>query len=256
MSPLLRAHALSALSMRQIAELPNREAIPVVLPTGAIEQHGRHLPVMVDSLMGVAWLEAAAPKIPLGVPWFFAPPVVIGKSNEHTGYPGTLIISRDSLRACLLAQAEALAELGFRVIRILNTHGGNVSVIRYTLPEIRQRFGLDMDLLAARYETGVNPREALYGIHANEVETSYLLALCPELCEMNEATCEWIGSLEDPSPLRPEFAAATYAWQTSDICVSGAMGDATAGTAEKGRRWLDLGSTAVAQAIIAAAGHR
>jgi hypothetical protein len=104
------------------------------------------------------------------------PPITIGKSNEHTGFPGTLIISSETLRAQILAVAHQANAWGFRSLAVINTHGGNVPVLVPTLREMRSLYGFRAAVLASRAITELSPLEATFGIHANEAETSWILA--------------------------------------------------------------------------------
>jgi creatinine amidohydrolase len=241
------------MSVPEILDLPDKEWAPVIVPTGAIEQHGPHLPVAVDALMGEVWLTLSLPRLPPEATCYVAPPITIGKSNEHSGFPGTLMISRDSLRELLLAAARQLKRWGFGHVAVLNTHGGNRAVVHCTLEEIRSELGLRATFLQPGFQLGLSPQEAAYGFHANEAETAWLLAAAGSLVAMDRAVREYPARVEDRGELRPEFAPATFAWITQDISRSGIMGDAPAGTAAKGRAWLEHGAECYAQAIAAAA---
>lgn len=234
-----RSRCLTALTRRKIEALPDRSWAPVILPTGAIEQHGPHLPVAVDSLLGQTWARGIAENLNGATSAYFAPPITVGKSNEHVGFPGTLMISRDSLRAQILAVAGQIAAWGFRSLLILNTHGGNTAVIHTTLREIRAHPGLRCDLLRGAYLPDLSAQENTWGFHAGEFETSLLLAETPHLVRMGKAACRYAGRIDDPGELRPEFAPATFAWASQDLSPDGTMGDAPAATADKGRLWRD-----------------
>jgi creatinine amidohydrolase len=249
--PSYRERYLSAMTPRRIASLPDKAWAPVLVTTGAIEQHGPHLPVAVDALMGQVWLSLALSRLPAGASCYVAPPITIGKSNEHTGFPGTLMISTETLRALLLALAAQVHAWGFRHFAVINTHGGNTAVLATTLREIRARFGLRADVLTTKIDLGISAQEAAYGIHAGEVETSWILAAAGQLVWQDRAVCEYFARLDDPGELRPVVAPATVAWATRDLSTSGIMGDAPAATAEKGRRWLEQGATQLAEAIAA-----
>jgi creatinine amidohydrolase len=242
MFPAYRSRYLPAMTARRIARLPDRAWAPVILATGAIEQHGPHLPVAVDSLLGQVWLTELLRLLPAEASCYVAPPITIGKSNEHVGFPGTLIISKDTLREQLLLIARQIADWGFRSLLILNTHGGNSAIIQTTLREIRANTGahtgLRCALLGGDDLPDVSEQEATWGFHANEVETALLLAAAPSLVRPERAIRHYPGALGDPGELRPEFASATFSWASQDISPSGIMGDAPAGTAEKGRRWI------------------
>jgi creatinine amidohydrolase len=248
--PSYRDRYLPAMTLRKIMALPDKAWAPVILATGAIEQHGPHLPVAVDALMGQVWISRTLAKLPEGASCYVAPPITIGKSNEHTGFPGTLMISRETLRQQILAVARQVHAWGFRSLAVINTHGGNVPVVIPTLREIRATFGMRAAMLQARPAAGLSAQEATFGIHAGEVETSWILAAAGRLADSAKAVCEYPAMLDDPGEIRPVAAPAMVAWASRDISKSGIMGDATAATAEKGERWLEAGSTDLAQAIL------
>jgi creatinine amidohydrolase len=229
---------LGAMTPRRIATLPDKAWAPVILSTAAIEQHGPHLPVQVDALMGEVWMSEIAARLPEGASCYFAPQVTVGKSNEHLGFPGTLGISKESLRSLVFAAARQVQAWGFRRLAVINSHGGNLSVVKITLAEIQAELGLATTLIRYRFGTGLSAEERAFGFHAGEVETAWLLAVAPHLVRMDKAVREFPAGARLGSPLLPEAAPATYAWITRDISRSGILGDAPAATAENGRRWI------------------
>jgi len=237
--PAYRHRYLPAMTRARILGLPDKAWAPVLLATGAIEQHGPHLPVAVDSLLGQMWLEALIPRLPADASCYVAPPITIGKSNEHVGFPGTLMVSRDTLREQVLLVARQISAWGFRSLLILNTHGGNSALIRDTLREVREKIGLRCAFLGGEHRPDLSAQESVWGFHAGDYETSLLLATAPRLVAMDAALCHYAGRLDDPGRLRPEFAPATFAWAAQDLSPSGVMGDALAANAEKGARWRD-----------------
>jgi len=247
--PAYRSRYLPAMTPQQIAALPDKAWAPVIVVCGAIEQHGPHLPVAVDSLLGQVWIERALPLLPADASCYIAPPITIGKSNEHTGFPGTLTISKHTLRDQLLAIARQVHAWEFRQLAILHTHGGNAAVTAYTLREITATLGLRCGVLTSKIETDLPAQELTFGYHANTMETALLAALASQLVDLPSAGCDYSGHLSDPGELRPERAPATMAWVTADLSTSGIMGDATAGTAERGRVWLDQTAAAYAASI-------
>jgi creatinine amidohydrolase len=237
-----RARYLPAFTAAELAAIPGKHNALVIIPTGAVEQHGPHLPVGVDAILGHAWLAHTLPKLPAAAASrvFVAPPVTFGKSNEHDGFPGTITVTAKTLRHVLLALAASLKEMGFRTIAVLNTHGGNSPVIVYTLREIQTVSGLRAGMIKPPLPPGLSAREATLGIHAGQWETALMLACAPELVRMDKAVCEY-----PPHPLDG------LAWMTRDVSKSGVMGDATAATTEQGLRWLDEASAALAKQIAA-----
>lgn len=246
MYPKYRDNYLPARSLKQIREIPDKAQSPVIIPTGAIEQHGPHLPVGVDALLGQARLDYALPRLPPDCKVWVGPAIQIGKSNEHTGFPGTLAINKSSLRRQLLAIAAQLHDWGFRTLLVLNTHGGNSAVLRMTLGEIEDNFGMSAEALSLPVEREISAQEALYGFHAGEVETSLMLEILDGRCiRMEDATCCFPARIEDPGELRPECAPAIFSWVTADISPDGVMGDASIGTPDKGRVWMEAETQAL-----------
>ena len=223
----------------------------MLIPTGAIEQHGRHLPVGVDSILGQAWLTHTLPRLPASAPVYVAPPITFAKSNEHVGFPGTIYTSAKILRRLLLALARQLQALGFRHIALLNTHGGNSAVNVYTLREIQETLGLRAGMIASKYRPPISPLEAEYGFHAGHWETALMLAAAPQTVHMENAVCEFPARLEDPGELRPENAPAIFSWISSDISDSGVMGDATLATSADGEAWFSAACANLAEQILA-----
>jgi len=247
--PAYRTRYLGAFTTRKIAELPFKENALVIIPTGAIEQHGHHLPLGTDAMLGQLLLAHALPKLSETAPVYVTPPITYGKSIEHAEFAGTVTITARTLRQQLTALATQLKALGFRQIAILNTHGGNSTVLVSTVRELQMSLDLRIGILSGYYKPEQTPQEAAFGFHAGEWETSLMLAGAPELVKMDRAVCEYPARLDDPGLLRPEAAPAVFAWKTGDISKSGVMGNATLATEEKGRRWLDEASTALAGKI-------
>lgn len=245
-----RGRYLAAMTQDELWGLPDKQNALILITTGAIEQHGPHLPVGVDAIMGQAWLNATLPRLPADLPIFVGPAITFGKSNEHVGFPGTIWISAKTLRRILLAIAGELKRLGFRNLAIINTHGGNSSVLVYTVREIQETLGLRAGMINSGHKPDISEQESAYGFHAGEWETSAMMAVTDGLVKMEKAVCEFPARLTDPGKLRPENAPAIFSWITSDVSESGVMGDATLATAEKGKRWMDEASELLAHKII------
>jgi creatinine amidohydrolase len=237
------------MTLADISALPDKDWAPVILVMGAIEQHGPHLPVAVDAFLGEAHVSLALDRLPPEASCYIAPPITIGKSNEHVGFPGTLSISKQTLRAQLLAIAQQIHNWGFKSLYILHTHGGNVAVTGYTLREIESKLGMRAENLRTEGPSIVSAQEQFFGYHANEVETAFMLALVERFVRPELAVCDYAGSINDPGELRAERTAATFSWVSQDLSKTGIMGDAPAGTKEKGQSWLRISAQAYADAI-------
>lgn len=245
-----RGRYLPGFTATALANLPDKKNGVVIIPVGAIEQHGPHLPVGVDSFLGEAVLQSLAGRLPPEAPVWFGPSITYGKSNEHLTFPGSLSVSAKSLRRLLVAVALQLKTSGFEQLAFLNTHGGNSSVVDYTLRELQSEHGLVVEHLRIPSSSELSTQERAWGFHAGEWETSLMLALAPDLVDQTKAICHYPVKGDDPGKLRPESAPVTYAWQTSDIAPDGVMGDATAASSAKGHRWFDEAMEKLTDAVV------
>jgi len=212
----------------------------VIVPLGAIEQHGPHLPVGTDSLIGEILLNGLTGNLNSDVPLVIAPALTFSKSNEHHGFPGTLLVQKENLIALTSDYLQQLKDLGFSTIAFLNTHGGNTAWLRTLIRERCLDPSLTITLLNPMPQIEQDPREASFGIHAGEYESSLLYAAIPEACKPDLADCQWIDRDLTHPDLRPEFSPVTFAWAASDLTPSGTMGDATKATAKKGDHWITI----------------
>ena len=156
-----------------------------VLPVAAIEQHGPHLPVGVDTLIMQGCLERAARLLPDDLPVTFLPVQAIGKSNEHLEFPGTLTLSAETAHARLDRDRRERPPRRRRKLVIVNSHGGNAALIDIVARELRVRHGM---LAAFTAWSWLGQPDGLFsademrlGIHAGEIETSLMLEFRPDL---------------------------------------------------------------------------
>lgn len=227
---------LAHYTWQEIAALDKQEGV-VILPIGAIEQHGPHLPTITDTLQVTQVLDATLARLPEAVKAWSLPPLNYGKSNEHTGFPGTISLSAATLLAVLHDIADNVKAAGFRRLAFINGHGGNLALLEVAARDIRVR----TDLLCFCLQPGlfvnppfpITPEEQRFGFHAGELETSLMLALAPELVQMDKAVRHVAPFPETATPLF-FFGAASTAWLSRDWSPTGIFGDATLGTAEKG----------------------
>ena len=113
-----------------------------VLPVGAVEQHGPHLPLSVDASLIDGVIAHALPLLPADLPVLFLPPQNIGFSVEHTNYAGTLTLQPATLIALWTELGACVARAGVRKLLLLNGHGGQVSVMDVVARELRIKHGL------------------------------------------------------------------------------------------------------------------
>lgn len=220
----------------------DKETGVVVLPIGAIEQHGPHLPLLTDTMIATKGLDATLAALPEAVKVWALPPISYGKSNEHINFAGTMTLSAETLTAVLHDIAASVARAGFRRLAFLNCHGGNMPVLNMAARDIRVATGLMTfcihGLQYGNPSFGLSDSEMRYGLHAGETETSLILALAPELVKMELAVTSYPDFPDGGTDLF-FFGNASAAWLADDWSETGVYGDATKGTAEKGARLLE-----------------
>ena len=149
-------------------------------------------------------------------------------------------LAADTLRAILFDIAASVQQAGFERLCFLNGHGGNAAVLDITARDIRAATGLTCFCVQPSFwlqpPFEISDDEARFGVHAGELETSLMLRLEPALVKRERAVSHFPDFPEGELRL---FGAASVAWLTRDWSVSGVFGDATLGTAEKGRALLD-----------------
>ncbi|MEY4488445.1 MAG: hypothetical protein RIQ79_953 [Verrucomicrobiota bacterium] len=251
-APLWRpygARMLGALGASALHAAARRPGALAIIPTAAIEQHGPHLPVGVDAMIGQGLLARALEALPLDCPVFVAPPLLVGKSAEHADFPGTLSLSTATFSAVVRAQVDQLRKLGFQRIAFWNTHGGNSAVLVPLIRDLQSTPGLRIGMLQHGFKPEQSPQEAAYGFHAGEWETALMLALAPALVRRAKAVCHYPAQLDDAGELRPVGSALTFGWSTRDIAPAGVIGDATLATNEQGDTWVTATSRSLADRI-------
>ncbi len=235
---------LPYLSAAEIGALPDKANTVVVQPVAAIEQHGPHLPVAVDTIITCGVLGRAFSRLPPDVPAYALPPLCYGKSNEHVDFPGTITLTVHTLLATLLEVAESLYRSGFRKVAFVNGHGGQPQVLEIAARDARERhrdlsvFPLFIWRVPHCAAALFPAKEMELGIHAGAAETSLLMALLPETVRMERAVTEYPRGLPAGGLLSME-GALPFAWLTADLTRSGVLGDPTLATPEKGARLLD-----------------
>jgi len=232
------------LAWTDIQEMSNKENVVIVQPVGAIEQHGPHLPVVVDSAIATAVLGRALEKLEPEIPVYALPCQTYGKSNEHWHFPGTITLTAQTLITLLTEIGESIYRSGFRKFVLLNAHGGQPQVMEIVARDLHQKYE---DFLVFPLFTWRAPhcageflseKEKEFGIHAGDAETSVLLSILPDHVKMDRAVAEYPQELPQDSLLSME-GKLPFAWVTRDLSASGVVGDATVATKEKGDRHMD-----------------
>jgi creatinine amidohydrolase len=178
-----------------------------VLPVAAIEQHGPHLPVEVDTAINRGVVARTMELLPPEFPVTFLPAMPIGKSNEHISYPGTLTLSAETLIRLWTEIGESVARTGVRKLVLFNSHGGQPQIADIVARDLRVRRDMFV-VTASTYSLGHNFRPS-----SLDMEGEYEI-------------------------LTPEGRIG-FGWETQDLSLPGACGDATDADAERGKQLVE-----------------
>jgi creatinine amidohydrolase len=207
----------------------------VVMALGATEQHGLHMPLATDALLGDHMAQLLAERIDA----FVAPTLRVGCSEHHVGFAGTMSISEQTMHAVVADVVRSLLSGGFRRIVLLPSHGGNFAPLAAALEQLdadeRAHVVAVTDLSVLFQIAQLGEREhgvplADGGLHAGEWETSLLLALHPELVKMERAEAGFTGDLQ-------QAVASMFSGGVASISANGAIGDPTSASREHGERY-------------------
>lgn len=205
----------------------------VVIAVGAIEQHGPHLPLLVDAARGDRLAVEVARRLGDAL---VAPTIRVGCSDHHMAFSGTLSLRRATLEAICVDYAVSLARHGFRRLCFVPSHGGNFGPLAEMLPDLRAAVGPDcsvhaytdlvgfMDLWVAAVREVSPGSEARVGGHADIAETSEMMCIRPDLVRSERAEAGHLQPFDDALAeriFREGFAAVT---------PNGILGDARGAT--------------------------
>lgn len=237
---------LADLAWPDVERLRASGCTTAILPLGSTEQHGPHLPFATDTLIADAVAARVAARLGGAL---CLPALPLGCADEHLGFPGTLSLADDTLRAVVRDVGRALARHGFARLLVFSAHGGNYGTLRasadrlaHELAPLRLAVFLDAACLTRRLEAvaqahGVTPREA--GQHAGELETSILLAIAPRLVQ-----CEHLAAgLVDP-PVAP---AELFYPDLRRHAPDGTVGDPRGAVASRAADYLDAWADVLAE---------
>ena len=214
----------------------------VLVPVGAVEQHGPHLPLSVDYEIADAAAKAVVESLGEELDLWMIPTLPYSKSNEHAWSPGTIWLSNTTMHHLLGDIGRCVATTGARRIVFLNGHGGNTTLLNVACRELR----LAHDLLTFLVHAFVPPAyssapptdgdtsEFGMGIHGGYRETSVMMHVRPDLVNLDLAVRNVPDWLTEKEHVR--FGGTVqFGWLSNDFGPEGHIGDPTMASAEAGK---------------------
>jgi creatinine amidohydrolase len=188
----LVVHELDMLSAPTLRELINGGVVTAIVPFGSTEHQGGHLPIGADSILADAAGRVVAERLEA----VLAPTLCVGCAEQHEDLPGTLTLRVETLTAVAVDQAQSLARQGFRIVVLVSTHGGNRGALDAAVAELDRSLRSAV-ACAPKGDVGPNP-----GRHSGVWLTSMMLALRPDLVDLDRAGPEFRVELQSASPER------------------------------------------------------
>ncbi|WP_374946588.1 creatininase family protein [Agreia sp.] len=225
----------------------------IVIPTGAIEHHGSHLPLMTDYLLADAIANAAVDRAASqGVDAWILPTLAYTKSDEHHWASGTVWLTWETMMNTVVDLGNSIAATPANRVAFFNGHGGNLALLQVACRELRRRFGLQTFLLGPIVPpmadgAGDGPDELGLGIHGGHSETSLIMHIRPDLVDLSLAQRGVPEHLADYEHIG-FTKTVSFGWLSNDFGTDGVLGDPTAANAAYG---AELFEHSVAQAAAA-----
>ena len=234
-------HRWADLRTTDFAEVDPARAV-AVLPLGATEQHGPHLPLSVDTVLVEGVIHEALTHLTPTDPVWVLPTLPVGVSTEHTAFAGTLSLSPQTALALWLEVGASVARAGVRKLLLFNAHGGHVGLMDVAARELRGQHGLTVfgsswyQLPLAASMAAFSAHEQRFGVHGGDVETSMMLSLAPDQVDMSAAQHFASASEQRAAQfsLLGDGRSAKLGWHMQDYNPHGAAGNAAAATVAKG----------------------
>jgi creatinine amidohydrolase len=247
----------SRLSTHDFSQLDAQRTV-AVLPLGATEQHGPHLPLGVDTTLVDGVVDAALPHLSPTAPVYFLPTQNLGLSTEHTAFAGTLSVGPATLIELWCDIGAGVARSGVKKMVLFNAHGGNVGLMDVVARELRARHGL-LVFATSWYQLPLgeavmglfSPHEQRFGVHAGAMETAMMLALSPQDVRMDQAQ-NFASAAETKAQrfaILGDGRSAKQGWMMQDYNPMGAAGHALSANAEHGRALVQAAGLQLARML-------
>ncbi|HEY4042906.1 MAG TPA: creatininase family protein [Rhodopila sp.] len=235
----------------ELREQARRDAL-VILPIASLEQHGPHLPVEVDSILGETVAARTAEKIQnKGQQVLVLPVIWTGLSEHHMSFGGTITLDNPTFVAMIGGVVRSVLRHGFRRVVLLNAHGGNENALRTITDALTPELGVPIVQFTYWYAAAVAIAKILEtqgGLqHACEAETAMMMAVRPDLVAVDRIPLAKSNTTPDVSDV---VGGGVYLWRSiGSRSSSGVIGNPHAATPEKGEALFDAISSALADKL-------
>lgn len=249
---------LTRLEMEQI----DKEETIVLIPLGALEQHGNQAPLGTDDIIANAmtgYLKKALEALDPDFPMLIFPVMPIGLSTEHRNFCGSVTLKPDTYYHMLYDISVSLAHHGFKKLAFLVCHGGNAPIVQVLSRELRSELGISPFILSSGAFSHPDVKATVsegnvWDFHGGEMETSMVMAVDPSLVKLETSKAGIPMAFKDNKALMPYGAVSigwvSEDWKTEDGTPIGIGGDPSGATAEKGRIILETSANVLVPGLM------
>lgn len=250
---------LTRLEMEQI----NKEETIILIPVGALEQHGNHAPLGTDDMIAEAMVEYLGQALEEAgehnFPILAFPVIPIGLSTEHRNFCGSVTLQPDTYYHLLYDISTSLARHGFRKLAFLVCHGGNTPIVQILSRELRSQLGISPFILSSGAFSHPDVQATLtegniYDFHGGEMETSMVMAVNPDLVKLETAEAgiptPFVGNQTLKTAGSVTIGWISEDWKTADGKPIGIGGDPSGATAEKGNIILKTSAKVLVEGLL------
>ena len=250
---------LTRLEMEQV----DKENTIILIPVGALEQHGNQAPLGTDDIIAEAMVEyldrALEEAGEADFPMLVFPVIPVGLSTEHKNFCGSITLRPDTYYHLLYDICMSLAHHGFKKIAFLVCHGGNMPIVQLLSRELRSELGIAPFFLSSGAFSHPDVKATvsdgnIWDFHGGEMETSMVMAVDERLVKLETAEAGIPASFVNNHTLLPYGAVSigwvSEDWRTEDGKPIGIGGDPSGATAEKGKIILETSAKALVPGLL------
>lgn len=240
----------------------DREKTIVMLPLGAVEQHGSQAPLGTDMMIAGAmprYIKEELERVDPDFPMLVFPALPVGLSVEHMNFCGSVSLKPDTYYRFLYEIAESIARHGFRKLVFLICHGGNRPIVDALARQLRHDLGILPFVLASgafshpEVQKTISPDNS-FDFHGGEMETSMAMAIAPESVKLEYSEAGYRSAYEGKKAVRFSGEHALN-WMGEDFTTAdgrpiGIVGDPKGASAEKGETILRVSAKELVEPLL------